>query len=95
MTLVSLAVVLCAMAQPKWTATIVSRPSNDLLNSYYQTNQQPLIPQHLVKLPVGAIKPGGWLLKSLELQRDGLTGQLGEISSWLTKKNNEIGRAHV
>ena len=88
LTLAALAVVLCTIAQPKWSATVVSKPSNDLLNSYYQTNQQPLVPQHLVKLPVGAIKPGGWLLKSLELQRDGLTGQLGEISSWLTKKNN-------
>lgn len=71
-----------------WDVTVVEKPANDKLNAHYATNQPPLVPQHLVKLPVGAIKPGGWLLKSLELQRDGLTGQLGAISAWLTKKNN-------
>jgi Beta-L-arabinofuranosidase, GH127 len=75
-------------SQPKWNATVIAKPANDKLNSFYQTNQSPLKPQHLVKLPVGAIQPGGWLLKNLELQREGLTGQLGEISIWLTKKNN-------
>jgi hypothetical protein len=77
-----------SFAQSKWKATDLEKPSNEGLNSYYQTNQLPLKAQHLVKLPVGAVKPGGWLLKNLELQRDGLTGQLGEISAWLTKKNN-------
>ncbi|MBS1486999.1 MAG: glycoside hydrolase family 127 protein [Bacteroidetes bacterium] len=69
-------------------ATIVTAPSNDALNSFYHTNQPPLKPQHLVKLPVGVIKPGGWLLKTLQLEREGLAGHLGEISAWLTKKNN-------
>ncbi len=87
--LVSFGLVLeAAFAQSTWNVSVTPKPANELLNAYYQTNQAPLVPQHLVKLPVGAVKPGGWLLKSLELQRDGLTGQLGEISSWLTKKNN-------
>lgn len=78
----------CVSAQPAWNTAVIPTPANESLNSFYQTNQAPLVPQHLVKLPVGAVKPGGWLMKSLELQRDGLTGQLGEISAWLTKKNN-------
>ncbi len=73
-------------AQPK--LSVVDKPGNASLNSFYQTNQSPLKPQYLVKLPVGAIRPGGWLLKNIELQRDGLAGQLPEISAWLTKKNN-------
>lgn len=77
-----------ASSAQSWEVSVVAKPANDKLNGYYHTNQAPLVPQHLVKLPVGAVKPGGWLLKSLELQRDGLTGQLGEISAWLTKKNN-------
>lgn len=76
-----------ALAQT-WSTTVVQKPSNESINKFYHTNQAPLVPQHLVKLPVGAVRPGGWLLKSLELQREGLTGKLGEISAWLTKKNN-------
>lgn len=81
-----LVITLAASAQP--AITDVQVPSNKSLNAYYHTNQVPLLPQHLVKLPVGSVRPGGWLLKSLQLQRDGLAGQLGEISAWLTKKNN-------
>ncbi len=86
--LVVFAIILTSSLAQTWNATVVQKPSNETLNGFYHTNQPPLVPQHLVKLPVGAVKPGGWLLKSLELQRDGLTGQLGEISAWLTKKNN-------
>src|SRR6516165_6418931 len=41
-----------------------------------------------VKLPVGAITPGGWLRKQLELQAAGFHGHLGEISEFLKKQNN-------
>ena len=66
----------------------VRRPDTKTLNKYYASNKPPLTPLSLIKLPVGSVKPQGWILKYLELQRDGLTGQLGEISAWLDKSNN-------
>ncbi|MBO9618070.1 MAG: glycoside hydrolase family 127 protein [Niabella sp.] len=65
-----------------------TRPDNGALNLYYTGNQKPLQPLYFIKLPVGSIMPKGWLLRYLELQRNGLTGHLGEISAWLAKKNN-------
>lgn len=47
-----------------------------------------LRPLTLEKLPLGSIVPQGWLLRQLELQRDGLNGHLSEISAWLDKSNN-------
>lgn len=68
--------------------SVVQRPATTKYNSFYVSNRQPLLPLRLIKLPVGSIKPEGWVLKYLQLQRDGLTGQLGEISAWLEKNNN-------
>src|SRR3954468_18919893 len=66
----------------------VDVPSTSSSNSFYTGNRPPLTPLKFIKLPAGSIKPQGWILKYLELQRDGLTGNLGEISAWLEKKNN-------
>src|SRR6478736_7431287 len=68
--------------------SVLQRPSTATINSYYVSNRSPLLPLHFIKLPVGSIKPEGWILKYLQLQRDGLTGKLGEISAWLEKDNN-------
>ena len=57
-------------------------------NVNYPSNREPLKPQQFIKLPTGSIKPGGWLLTQLELQKDGLNGHLGEISAWLQKEDN-------
>ncbi len=46
-------------------------------------NRSPLLPSPLVKLPIGSIRPGGWLKKMLELEREGMTGRLSEVSPWL------------
>ncbi|MEO6915340.1 MAG: beta-L-arabinofuranosidase domain-containing protein [Chitinophagaceae bacterium] len=66
----------------------VKRPAQTTTNRSYIGNKAPLAPSFFVKLPVGSIMPQGWVKKYLELQRDGLTGQLGNISAWLSKENN-------
>ncbi|NDV67298.1 beta-L-arabinofuranosidase domain-containing protein [Dysgonomonas sp. 25] len=68
--------------------TITDRPVTTTANAHYIGNRAPLKPVHFIKLPVGAVKPEGWLKKYLHLQKDGLTGKLGEISAWLEKKDN-------
>ncbi|MDN3656877.1 glycoside hydrolase family 127 protein [Ferruginibacter paludis] len=75
-------------AQNAVKITNVKRPSTATANKFYTGNKAPLAPLAFVKLPVGSIRPNGWILKYLELQRDGLTGKLGEISAWLDKNNN-------
>ena len=67
---------------------IVDRPNTEATNDNYVHNRAPLLKEHFIKLPVGKVKPEGWILKLLEFQRDGLNGQLGEISAWLDKENN-------
>lgn len=68
--------------------SVVDRPETSIQNAHYTGNRTPLQPLHFLKLPVGSVQPKGWVRKYLELQRDGLTGHLGEISAWLDKNNN-------
>jgi hypothetical protein len=68
--------------------TIVPRPETTTTNSSYGGNRAPLAPLSFVKLPIGSIQAEGWVKRYLELQRDGLTGHLDEISAWLDKHDN-------
>jgi len=62
--------------------------SKEKRNSFYVTNQAPLVAQPYSALPLGAIKPKGMLLKMLELQRDGASGHLDSIYSLVCGDNN-------
>jgi DUF1680 family protein len=61
------------------------------INSNYINNKAPLVQKKYIELPLGNIKPQGWLRMMLEAQRDGSTGHLdklypqvmGERNGWL------------
>ena len=64
-------------------AATVAAPPVEGPNRHYPSNRPPLVPSPLVKLPIGAVEPRGWLMAQLQLMRDGFTGRLGELSRFL------------
>ena len=67
---------------PDPVARVVNTPETASANSFYLGNRQPLRPSPFIKLPIGAIVPRGWLRHQLELEANGMTGHLEEISKW-------------
>jgi hypothetical protein len=53
--------------------------SQDQRNSHYITNQPPLAPQPYTMLPIGNIKPAGWLREQLVRMSKGMTGDLDKL----------------
>jgi uncharacterized protein len=45
----------------------------------YPNNRAPLLETKYVKLPLGAVRPAGWLRDQLNLQASGLTGRLNDL----------------
>lgn len=68
--------------------TVVDRPAL-ATNVNYPGYRAPLHGGYLLKLPVGQVQPRGWLREFLVRQRAGLNGQLGSVSAWLEKSNNQ------
>jgi DUF1680 family protein len=68
--------------------SVVDHPPTASRSRFYAGNRAPLVSTPLVKLPVGAIQPKGWLRKQLLLQAAGFHGHLGEISRYLKKEGN-------
>lgn len=63
-------------------------------------NRAPLKPAAFLSLPVGAVKPRGWLLDQLKVQANGVTGHLDEYwpdvgrqSAWLGGSGDDWERA--
>jgi hypothetical protein len=79
---------LALMATSATAVTTVKTPPTNVRTPFYVSNRAPLAPNPLVKLPIGAIKPKGWLLKQLQLEADGFSGRLTEISPWCKFEGN-------
>lgn len=55
------------------------------------STQSSLVPRKYLELPLGAIKPEGWLLTQLEIMNRGTTGHLDETYSMLRDDNGWLG----
>lgn len=62
--------------------TVVNCPTKDSTNFFYIGNRAPLQPASFLQLPIGSIRPKGWLRHQMELESQGMTGHLEEISKW-------------
>lgn len=54
-------------------------PESQVSDQAYANNRAPLQPKAFVELPLGAIRPQGWLKDQLIRQKNGLTGQLDAL----------------
>ncbi len=69
-------------ASEKTEVQVVEAPPTAAASPFYTGNRSPLEPSPFLKLPIGNITPRGWLRHQLELEADGMTGHLEEISKW-------------
>ena len=67
---------------------LLSGCGKENININYKNNPKPLLQNAYIKLPLGTVKPSGWLKSQLEIQGEGLTGNLDDFwpdlvnSSW-------------
>jgi len=57
-------------------------PTGKHPNTFYTSNREPLLLNPLIKIPIGSIRPKGWLRHQLILMANGMTGHLPELSPW-------------
>ncbi len=70
----------------------VAHNSADTTKTNYLQNRMPLISKPYLELPIGAIKPKGWMLEQLLRMKKGMAGQLDQLyPSVLGKRNGWLG----
>ena len=62
-------------------------------------NRAPLTPNALAPLPLGAVRPEGWLLDTLRMQAEGVTRDFAQIcpeapesGAWLRGEDGDLTR---
>jgi hypothetical protein len=88
LSLVFLLVAETALAADEARVACVKQPPIEKRGDFYVSNREPLVASPFVKLPIGAIAPQGWLRRTLELEAEGMTGHLTEISPWCKAEGN-------
>jgi len=60
--------------------------------SPYLQNRAPLIAKSYIELPLGSVRPEGWLLQQLQVMKTGMTGHLDELyPSVVGERNGWLG----
>ncbi len=62
--------------------------NQDTSKTGYCQNRAPLQPRPYLELPIGAIRPQGWLYKQLVIMKNGSTGHLDSLYSQVMGKRN-------
>ena len=86
---VSMAAGICVAQTAAQAVRAVATPATAGVNRFYVGNRPPLSPNPLIKLPVGSIRPEGWLRHQLVLETKGFSGRLEEISQFCKFEGNE------
>lgn len=81
------ALVPAAEAATRGVKTVPVAPPG-VSSGWYTPNRAPLEPAAFMKLPLGSIKPGGWLRHQLDLELNGLCGRYPEVSEYLKYDGN-------
>lgn len=61
------------------TTGLITHCSKQRGNVNYKNNPEPLVQNVYIKLPLGSVKPSGWLRSQMEAQATGLTGNLDQF----------------
>ena len=69
-------------------ASVVSVPDASGRIDFTVSNKEPLLPNPLAKLPLGNVRPKGWIAHQLGLMVDGMTGRLQELSTYFLADDN-------
>jgi hypothetical protein len=55
------------------------RDQDPIREPLYLNNRPPLVPMPYMEMPLGCIRPEGWLMQQLQLMKSGMTGHLDEL----------------